>query len=205
MIDLAPFGLGGEPTVREVMSTGVDVVTVSGDKLLGGPQAGIILGKKEIMGDVMRNPLNRALRIDKLTLAALEGTLVQYLNPEKAVREIRTLRTLTEPLAETVNRAKRLAAILRRAGIAGLTISLKKDFSAVGGGALPLQEIETMLVSLQYKNLSAVRLEERLRRLEVPVIARIDGDEVLLDVRTIGDDEFSVIRDGMRTVVGQGK
>jgi L-seryl-tRNA(Ser) seleniumtransferase len=205
MIDLAPFGLGGEPTVRQVMSTGVDVVTISGDKLLGGPQAGIILGKKEIMADVMRNPLNRALRIDKLTLAALEGTLVQYLNPEKALREIRTLRSLTEPPAATVSRAKRLAALLRRAGIVGLTIALKKDVSAVGGGALPLQEIETMLVSLQYEKLSAVRVEERLRHLEVPVIARIDGDEVLLDVRTIDDSEFSVIRDGIRTITGQGK
>jgi L-seryl-tRNA(Ser) seleniumtransferase len=205
MIDLAPFGLGGEPTVREVMNTGVDVVTISGDKLLGGPQAGIILGKKEIMADVMRNPLNRALRIDKLTLAALEATLIQYLHPEKALREIRTLRSLTEPLVVTEIRAKRLAAILRRAGISGLKIARKKGFSAVGGGALPLQELETMLVSVRYENLSAVRLEERLRCQDVPVIARIDGDEVLLDVRTIADDEFSVIRDGMRTVAGQGK
>ena len=205
MIDLAPYGLGHEPTVRSVMRTGVDVVTISGDKLLGGPQAGIILGKKEIMADVMRNPLNRALRIDKLTLAALEGTLVQYLNPQNAVRKIRILHCLTESLPVTAQRAKRLAAVLRRAGIAGLKIVLKEGVSAVGGGALPMQEIKTMLVSVRYEGMSSVRLEERLRRLDVPVIARIDGEEILLDVRTVGDDEFPLIRDGMKAIAGQGK
>ena len=205
MIDLASYGLGHEPTVRAVMSSGVDVATISGDKLLGGPQAGIILGKQEIMKGIMKNPLNRALRIDKLTLAALEGTLVQYLNPQNAVREIRTLRCLTEPMPVTAKRAKKLAAVLRRAGIADLKIVLKKGFSAVGGGALPMQEIETMLVSMRYDGLSSVRLEERLRRLDVPVIARIDGEEVLLDVRTVGDDEFLLIRNGMKAIAAQGK
>ncbi|HPX56812.1 MAG TPA: L-seryl-tRNA(Sec) selenium transferase [Syntrophales bacterium] len=203
MIDLASYGLGREPTVRSVMNSGVDVATISGDKLLGGPQAGIILGKKEIMADVMRNPLNRALRIDKLTLAALEGTLVQYLNPQNAVRAIRTLHSLTEPLPVTAKRAKRLAAVLRRAGIEGLEITLKKGFSAVGGGALPMQEIETMLVAMRYDGLSSVRLEERLRCLDVPVIARIDGGEVLLDVRTVDDGEFPLIRDGMKIIAGR--
>jgi len=203
MIDLASYGLGHEPTVRSVMDSGVDVATISGDKLLGGPQAGIILGKKEIMADVMRNPLNRALRIDKLTLAALEGTLVQYLNPQNAVREIRTLRCLTEMLPVTAKRAKKLAALIRRAGIAGLKIDLKRGFSAVGGGALPMQEIETMLVSVRYEGLSSVRLEERLRRLDIPVIARIDEEEVLLDVRTMADDEFLLIRDGLKVIAGQ--
>jgi L-seryl-tRNA(Ser) seleniumtransferase len=203
MIDLAPFGLGGEPTVREVMCTGADVVTISGDKLLGGPQAGIILGKKEIMADIARNPLNRALRIDKLTLAALEATLIQYLHPDQAAREIPTLRSLMMPFPEVAKRAKRLAAMLRRGGMAGLKVVLEKDVSAVGGGALPLKEIETMLVAVQYAGLSAVRLEEKLRRLEVPVIARIDEDEVLFDVRTVRDDEFPVIRNGLKTIAGQ--
>ncbi len=203
MIDLEPFGLGGEPTVREVMRTGVDVVTISGDKLLGGPQAGIVLGKKEIMADVIRNPLNRALRIDKLTLAALEATLVQYLHPDQAAREIPTLRALMMPFPEVAQRAKKLAAMLRRADIPGLGLTLKKDVSAVGGGALPLREIETMLVGVVCAGLSAVRLEEKLRRLDVPVIARIDGDEVLFDVRTVRDDEFAVIRDGLKTIAAR--
>lgn len=203
MIDLSPFGLGGEPTVREVMRTGVDVTTISGDKLLGGPQAGIILGKKEIMADIMRNPLNRALRIDKLTLAALEATLIQYLHPDQAAREIPTLRALMMPFTGVAKRAKKLTAMLRRAGIPGLDITLKKGVSAVGGGALPMQEIETMLVSVHCADLTSVRLEEELRRLEVPIIARIDEDEVLFDVRTIRDDEFLVIRDGLKTIAGR--
>ncbi|NLN59520.1 MAG: L-seryl-tRNA(Sec) selenium transferase, partial [Deltaproteobacteria bacterium] len=200
MIDFAPFGLGGEPTVKAVVATGVDVVTISGDKLLGGPQAGIVLGKREIMGDVMRNPLNRALRIDKLTLAALEATLVQYLHPGQAAGAIPTLRTLTEPLSKVTTRAKRLAAMLRRSGIPGLTVFLQKNVSAVGGGALPLREIETMVVAVACEGITSVRLEEALRRVEIPVIARIDEDAVLFDVRTVRDDEFSVIRDGLRTI-----
>jgi len=200
MIDLSPFGLGGEPTVREVMRTGVDVATISGDKLLGGPQAGIILGKKEIMADIVRNPLNRALRIDKLTLAALEATLIQYLHPDQAAREIPTLRALMMPFTDVAKRAKKLAALLRLAGIDGLAVALRKGVSAVGGGALPMQEIETMLVAVQYAGLSSVQLEEKLRRMEVPIIARIDEDEVLFDVRTVRDDEFGVIRDGLKTI-----
>lgn len=203
MLDLAPYGLGGEPTVREVIRTGVDVATISGDKLLGGPQAGIILGKKEIMSDIMYNPLNRALRIDKLTLAALEATLIQYLHPEQAAREIPTLRALMTSSSVVAQRAKKLAVMLRRAGIDGLAVALRKGVSAVGGGALPLRDIETHLVSVRYVNMSAVRLEEELRRLDVPIIARIDEDEVLLDVRTIRDDEFPVIRDGLKTIAAR--
>jgi len=203
MLDLAPYGLGGEPTVREVMRTGVDVATISGDKLLGGPQAGIILGKKEIMSDIMHNPLNRALRIDKLTLAALEATLIQYLHPDQAAREIPTLHALMTSSSVVAQRAKKLAVMLRRTGIDGLAVALIKGVSAVGGGALPLRDIETHLVSVRYVNMSAVRLEEELRRLDVPIIARIDEDEVLLDVRTIRDDEFPVIRDGLKTIAAR--
>jgi len=182
------------------MRTGVDVATISGDKLLGGPQAGIILGKKEIMADIVRNPLNRALRIDKLTLAALEATLIQYLHPDQAAREIPTLRALMMPFTDVAKRAKKLAALLRLAVIDGLAVALRKGVSAVGGGALPMQEIETMLVAVQYAGLSSVQLEEKLRRMEVPIIARIDEDEVLFDVRTVRDDEFGVIRDGLKTI-----
>ena len=203
MLDLEPYGLGGEPTVREVMRTGVDVATISGDKLLGGPQAGIILGKKEIMSDIMHNPLNRALRIDKLTLAALEATLIQYLHPDRAAREIPTLHALMTSSSVVAQRAKKLAVMLRRTGIDGLAVALRKGVSAVGGGALPLRDIETHLVSVRYVNMSAVRLEEELRRLDVPIIARIDEDEVLLDVRTIRDDEFPVIRDGLKTIAAR--
>ena len=204
MLDLHLYGLGGEPTVREVVSTGVDVVTISGDKLLGGPQAGIILGRRTVMEGVLKNPLNRALRIDKMTLAALEATLLQYLQPSQAVREIPALHALTASLTETRKRAAKLASLLKRTAIPGLQVSLIKDVSAAGGGALPLHEIETVLVAIRKHGRSAVRLEEKFRRLDIPVIARIDADLVLFDVRTVRDDEFTVIRDGLKSIVGQG-
>ena len=204
MLDLHLYGLGGEPTVREVVSTGVDVVTISGDKLLGGPQAGIILGRRTVMEEVLKNPLNRALRIDKMTLAALEATLLQYLQPSQAVREIPALHAMTASLTETRKRAAKLASLLKRTAIPGLQVSLIKDVSAAGGGALPLHEIETVLVAIRKHGRSAVRLEEKFRRLDIPVIARIDADLVLFDVRTVRDDEFTVIRDGLKSIVGQG-
>ncbi|MDR2862148.1 MAG: L-seryl-tRNA(Sec) selenium transferase [Syntrophobacterales bacterium] len=193
MIDLSSYGLGDEPAVPVVMKTGVDVVTISGDKLLGGPQAGIILGTKKILASVMKNPLNRALRVDKLTLAALEATLIEYLHPEKAVQNIHILRSLTESLARTRARARKLASAIRRIKNPFLSVSLKHGVSAVGGGALPTREMETTLVSLRHAQIPATRLEKIMRQFPVPVIARIDGDEVLLDVRTVRDEEFPLL------------
>ena len=123
-IELDRYGLEREPTVRDCIATGVDVVTFSGDKLLGGPQAGIILGKRAILERIRQNPLNRALRIDKLTLAALEATMVKYLRPGEALTDIRVLKALTEPLEGVRKRARRLAALLRRALPEGLSVSL---------------------------------------------------------------------------------
>jgi len=202
MVDLSAYGLGNEPTVPAVIKTGVDVVTISGDKLLGGPQAGIILGAGEFIGRIMQNPLNRALRVDKLTLAALEATLIEYLNPKKALQNINILRSLTESFDETKRRAKKLAAALKRLKNPLLSVSLCRGFSTVGGGALPAQEIETMLVSLRHSQLSSSHLEKAMRQFTVPVIARIDDDEVLLDVRTIHDEEFSLICHGCKSLAG---
>ena len=196
--ELDCYGLEREPTVCDVLETGVDVITFSGDKLLGGPQAGIILGKKDILQRIKKNPLNRALRIDKLTLAALEGTMMQYLRPGKAVSHLRVLRMLTEPVSDVSSRAKKLLAMLRKERFEGLTLSLKKGFSMAGGGALPTQEIPTMLISITSKQLSPGSLEERLRRPDVPIIARIADNEVLFDLRTIAEEEYSFIRDGLK-------
>ncbi|MEI8172936.1 MAG: L-seryl-tRNA(Sec) selenium transferase [Deltaproteobacteria bacterium] len=196
--ELDCYGLEREPTVCDVLETGVDVITFSGDKLLGGPQAGIILGKKDILQRIKKNPLNRALRIDKLTLAALEGTMMQYLRPGKAVSHLRVLRMLTEPVSDVSRRAKKLLAMLRKERFEGLTLSLKKGFSMAGGGALPTQEIPTMLISITSKQLSPGSLEERLRRPDVPIIARISDNEVLFDLRTIAEEEYSFIRDGLK-------
>ncbi len=203
MIDLASHGLTGEPTVRQVVETGVDVITFSGDKLLGGPQAGVILGKREWLKRIAKNPLNRALRIDKLTLAALEATLLQYLAPDRVLQEIRPLRSLTQPVALIEKRARKLARMIRSKSRKGLTISLQKGFSAVGGGAFPMQEIPTMLVSIQAEHFTASRLDEKLRHLDIPIIARVAGDGILLDLRTVLDEEFPDIVAGLKCVIDQ--
>ncbi len=204
LIELDRYGLEREPTVRDTLATGVDVVTFSGDKLLGGPQAGIILGKIKVLEKIRKNPLNRALRIDKLTLAALEATLVKYLRPEEAFVDIRVLRALTEPLEALKRRAQRLAALFRRTLPLGLTFSLIKGVSMAGGGSLPTQEIPTVLIGICAKSLSAAALEEGLRKWKTPIIVRVADDQVLLDLRTLDAEECIEIRDALRTMVTDG-
>ena len=199
-IELDRYGLEREPTVRDVLATGVDVVTFSGDKLLGGPQAGIILGKNAVLQKIKKNPLNRALRIDKLTLAALEATMIEYLHPEQAVNNLRVLRALTEPLSPIKKRAAKLLAALKKVVGTGVELSLKQGATLAGGGALPTCEIPTTLVCIRPAHMTASALEARLRALDVPVIARIADDEVLLDARTIDDEEFAFIREGLKTI-----
>jgi len=201
LINLENYGMEHEPTVREVLRSGVDVVTFSGDKLLGGPQAGVIVGRKKILTKIKRNPLNRALRIDKFTLAALEATLMHYLNSATAVKKLRALNALTETVAEVKKRARKLLHKLRKENCAGLELRLLDGFSTAGGGSLPMQKIPTVLVGLKSKKISAGRMEEKLRALEVPIIVRVDKDEVLLDLRTISEDEFLFIVEGLRQVL----
>jgi L-seryl-tRNA(Ser) seleniumtransferase len=198
LIDLSRYGLEREPTVADTLLTGVDVVTFSGDKLLGGPQAGIILGKREILKKIKGNPLNRALRIDKLTLAALEATLIRYLNPATALSGIRTLRALTAPVSEMTRMGRRLLNGLRRLKLDGFTFSLQKGVSLAGGGSLPTQEIPTALIRIRSASLPVNKVEEHLRSLEVPIIARIDDDALLLDVRTLAEEEFALIKKGFQ-------
>jgi len=200
IIELDRYGLEREPTVGDVLKTGVDVITFSGDKLLGGPQAGIILGKNDILQKIKRNPLNRALRIDKLTLAALEATMMQYFQPERAINRLRVLKALTEPLADVIKRAKKLQSMLRREHFDGIVLSLNKGFSMSGGGSLPAQEIPTMLLSVVSERMSPSSLEEHLRYLDIPIIARIAEDEVLFDLRTIEEEEFPYIRGGLKRI-----
>ncbi|MFB3924655.1 MAG: L-seryl-tRNA(Sec) selenium transferase [Syntrophales bacterium] len=195
--ELDRFGLKREPTVRDVLATGVDIVTFSGDKLLGGPQAGIIVGRRDLLQKIKRNPFNRALRIDKLTIAALEATLKLYLNPEKAVKRIRALRALTEPANLVEKRAKKLLRILKKAGNDSISIFLKKGYSMAGGGSLPAQKIPTVLIAVRSSLLSVNQIEACWRRLDIPVIARIYEDELLLDLRTIEEEDFDAIRKGL--------
>jgi L-seryl-tRNA(Ser) seleniumtransferase len=196
LVDLTRYGLLKEPTVQEVMKTGVDVVTFSGDKLLGGPQAGIILGKKEVLDLVKANPLTRALRIDKLTLAALESTLLLYLDEKKAMEEIPTLQMLTFDRDRLKRRGKRL--LKRLARINGIEAALKEDVSQVGGGSLPLQELPTMVIAIRPLSFSVNDFERNLRKGNPPIISRISKEELILDLRTIFDEEIPLIAIGIQ-------
>jgi L-seryl-tRNA(Ser) seleniumtransferase len=177
------------------------VITFSGDKLLGGPQAGIIVGKKDLLEGLKRNPLNRALRIDKLTLAALEATAKLYLNEREAVGGLRSLRALTESPEAAARRARRLLQTLKKENFPGVTLALKKGSSMSGGGSLPTQQIPTLLIALHSERLSAARIDEKLRAFPVPVVARIAEDEILFDPRTLDAGEIPEIRNALRAVL----
>ncbi len=202
LVDLSPYGLQHEPTVREVLETGVDVVTFSGDKLLGGPQAGLIVGRKDVIARIKKNPLNRALRIDKFTLAALEATLMNYLTDEGALQNLRALRALTEPPADVKKRARKLLGKLKRADIPTLHYELRDDHSAAGGGSLPTQEIPSVVLAVKSATKTPSRLEAKLRGAPVPVIARVNEHEILIDLRTVAEEEFKFIADGLAFAAG---
>jgi L-seryl-tRNA(Ser) seleniumtransferase len=204
LIDLSKYGLDREPTAQEAIKEGADIVTFSGDKLMGGPQAGIILGKGEYIERIKVNPLNRALRIDKLTLAGLESTLLLYLDETRAVREIPTLRMLTYSHDDLRKRAQKLSRKIRARIPRGLRITIRDDVSQVGGGAYPVQLLPTKVITLNPDHGSAHQLERRLREGKPPIIARVSKEEVLLDVRTIGDDEGDFIIDGIEKGLRQG-
>jgi L-seryl-tRNA(Ser) seleniumtransferase len=186
----------------------VDAVTISGDKLLGGPQAGIILGKKNILDLLKINPLTRALRIDKLTLAALESTLLLYFDEKRVVEEIPTLRMLSLDTRRLKRRGKRLLKRLSRMADGRMTFSLKEDVSQVGGGALPLQELPTIVLAAKPLDFSVNGLEEILRKSDPPIISRISKEELILDMRTIFDEEIPLLAAGIEkalTHVAKGK
>ena len=202
LIDLAAYGLEQEPTVSAVVRAGVDVVTYSGDKLLGGPQAGIIVGKKRYVEVLKRHPLNRALRIDKLTLAALEGTLRHYLDPAAAVRDIPTLRMITAPVREINRRAQRLLRQVKGAVAGDWTVSVQAGSSEVGAGALPLTEIPTRVLSVRSPHVSAADIERRFRRHDPPVLGRIQQETFLLDMRMVQDHEVPEVVQAFSHVCG---
>ncbi|RJX21072.1 MAG: L-seryl-tRNA(Sec) selenium transferase [Desulforudis sp.] len=193
LIDLSPFGLPYEPTVQEIVADGADVVTFSGDKLLGGPQAGIIVGRKEIVDRMKKNPLTRALRVDKLTLAALQATLREYLEPEQALQSIPTLRMLTLDSAVIEEKATLLAGFIRAEAGDELQVSLEGGASQVGGGAMPTADPRTVLVALQPRGLGVDELATRLRDTDPALVGRVHDLKVLLDPRTLRDDEYHLV------------
>ena len=184
LIDLRRYGFPYEPTVPEVVASGVDLVSFSGDKLLGGPQSGIIVGKSELVGRLATNPLNRALRIDKFTVAALEATLYAY-EAGDALETIPTLRMLTETHVSIRRRARALFRRLSPETHTRLGVALVDATSQVGGGALPTMELPTAAVALGTPGQPAQALDERLRLGHPPVLGRLLDDRLLLDFRTI--------------------
>ncbi|MBW1887513.1 MAG: L-seryl-tRNA(Sec) selenium transferase [Deltaproteobacteria bacterium] len=190
LVDLSKYGLIKEPTVQEALEHGVDLVTFSGDKLLGGPQAGIILGKKHLVDAIRENQLNRALRIDKLTLLALEETLNIYRDERVALREIPTLKMICQPYRSLKTKVHRLVKLIGRLNPQNFTLELADGSSMVGGGALPLQELPSRLLCLIPEKLSAHYMEEWLRSYDPPIVGRLERDRLLLDVRTIQEKEL---------------
>ena len=190
LVDLSGLLPCEEPTVQDFVRAGVDVITFSGDKLLGGPQAGLIVGKKAFIEPMKKHPLLRALRMDKLTLASLEATLGLYRDERMALREIPTLRMLTVPPAELASRARRMLRQLRRQAPEAVTLTLCPGFSQAGGGTLPLLQLPTTLFEVRVGGLSPNEVEAALRKREVPVIGRISKGAFLLDPRTVLDGDL---------------
>jgi L-seryl-tRNA(Ser) seleniumtransferase len=186
LFDLRPYGLPYEPTIAESISAGTAVVTASGDKLLGGPQAGILVGRWDVISRLKKHPMARALRLDKLTLAALEATLRLLLDEQRAIAEIPTLRMLTEPASEVRVRAQELASRVREAVGEAADIDVAEAVAHAGGGSLPLADIPTVVVAVSPRTTSAAALEAALRcGSDIAIIARVKDDRVLFDPRTL--------------------
>lgn len=188
--DFAPLGMGEETTAQKSVASGADVVTFSGDKVLGGPQAGIIAGRHEIIEKIKRNPLNRALRIDKMTLAALEATMRLYLDIDEARCKVPTLAMITTTPQELEAKAHNLADVLRPYLLGKAELDIRPGASRVGGGAFPERDLPTTLVSLAPSVCTADQLKDALLSTDPPLVGRIEDDRFALDPRTLGHDEF---------------
>ncbi|HEX7049790.1 MAG TPA: L-seryl-tRNA(Sec) selenium transferase [Longimicrobiales bacterium] len=199
LLDLSELGLPAEPTAGVALRAGADVVTMSGDKLLGGPQAGLLLGRAEWIARMRRNPLCRAFRVDKLTLAALEATLALYRDPARARREVPVLRMLSLSADEVAARARPLVARLVAAGIAAEAVA---GTSAVGGGAYPAVALPTTLIALPADARSAAATEAALRAGQPAVVARISDGRVVLDLRTVLPEEEDALFEAVARVLG---
>lgn len=193
LVDLEPLLGCRETTVRKYLEEGADLVVFSGDKLLGGSQVGIIAGRKGMVGPLKKHPLLRALRLDKTALAALEATLQLYRDERTMLREIPTLRMLTMTPDELGSRARRLLRMARRRVDESVRLQLLDGFSAVGGGSLPTLQLPTKLIAVTSSRVSPESMEKLLRSAETPVIARISKGALLLDVRTLLDDDFELL------------
>ena len=197
LVDLSPFGIANEPTVQASLRAGVDLVLFSGDKLLGGPQAGIAAGRRALTDRMAAHPLARAMRLDKLSLAALAATLRLYLPPSDPIRRVPVLRMLTEDVAVLAARADALMAQV--ADAPELELQVLETLGYAGGGAMPMHALPGLAIALSSLRHSADELAHRLRTGPIRVLGRIENDQVLLDLRTVADDELPALAQAIRT------
>ena len=193
-VDFSRFGLPYEPTVKEVLDSGIDIVTFSGDKLLGGPQAGIIVGKKEYIEQMKKNQLTRALRVDKMTLAALEATLKLYLDEKEALEHIPTLHMISISKECLFGKAD---VFKTRFSDLDFKITIAEDKAEVGGGSYPASYLDSVVVKLEHPRLSATDIERRLLEVEIPIITRIKDNELIFDMRTLRTREFDLVKQAL--------
>jgi len=198
LVDFSKYGLMKEPTVQEVLKAGVDVVTFSGDKLLGGPQAGIILGKKEIIEKIRKNPLNRAIRIDKLTLAALEATLKLYRDENLAIEKIPVLKMILTKQETLKRKANKLLKAIKELNLPRAKVYLIPTVAKTGGGALPLLNIPSYGVALEIDGFSPQELQKKLRNNEPPIIAITEEKAIVFEVRTLFDEDIPIIKEALQ-------
>lgn len=201
LIDLKPFGIGSEPVVSDKLRAGADIVSFSGDKLLGGPQAGIIAGKKVYIEKLKKHQLARVLRVDKMTIAALEATLLHYLKGE-ALTRIPALHSITMDSSMIKRRAEDFKKKLSKER-EGFTITIREDTSQIGGGSLPEVALKTYVLSLKHKNMKAEELSKQLRMGETCILSRINQDEVIFDFRTIQTDEEDILLEALKKIPGR--
>lgn len=201
LFDLSPFGLPKEPTVKEGVAAGIDVLTFSGDKLLGGPQAGLIVGKKWAIDKIRQHPLARALRIDKLTLAALEATLTHYLDQQQAIRDIPLLNMLNMKQDELLQRSEDFMGQLQPLLDGLCSISIIKEHSCVGGGALPITDLPGVALALIPLHTSPDQLANRLRSAQHPIVARIQDDQLVINLRTVFPYQETLVAQNLHQIL----
>ncbi|MBN2168471.1 MAG: L-seryl-tRNA(Sec) selenium transferase [Actinobacteria bacterium] len=193
LVDLGMLGFSGEHTAKDSIEAGADIVTFSGDKLLGGPQAGIIAGSKEFIGAIRKHPIARAVRIDKMTVAALEATLKEYLDLDTAWNNVPTLRMLSEPEESVGKRAEKALKEIKKLAPSNLECEIVRELSTAGGGSLPTSLIPTYCIRMKHAKLSTSELERRFRHSKPAVLSRIRDDCLLLDFRTVAEAEIPVL------------
>lgn len=200
LFDFSNHGIGEEPVVKKVIEMGADIVSFSGDKLLGGPQAGIIAGKKALIDQLKKHQLARVLRVDKMTLAGLEGTLLDYLKGEKGRKNIPAFRDMMVTKDELHSRTEKMMTQLSILA-PQFTVALRDDFSQVGGGTMPEVQLPTVLLALKHTNMSPAAIAKKLRTEHQPaIVVRIQNEELLLDLRTVEIEEEEIIINALKQV-----